>query len=142
MKAIHANVSQHTLPAENACRDKIDLLRSRMSLLTGKDRLLLTMYLDKGNSFRQIARLAGVSDTIIARRIRKLIKRLTDTQYITCLRNRNRFSEAELAIAKDRFLTGLSIEKIAQKHQLTHYRVHRTLEHIREISTTIRQDPA
>jgi predicted DNA-binding protein YlxM (UPF0122 family) len=142
MKAVHANVSQHTRRAENACRDKIDLLRSRMSLLTGKDRLLLTMYLDKGNSFRQIARLAGVNDSIIARRIRKLIKRLTDSQYITCLRNRNRFTEAELAIAKERFMTGLSIEKIAQKYQLTHYRVDRILEHIQEISTTIRQDPA
>jgi len=114
----------------------MDLLRSRISLLSGEDRLLLTMYLEKGSSFRQLARLAGVADAVVARRIYKLIRRLADGQYIICLRNRSRLTEAELTIAKDRFLAGLPIEEIAQKHELTHYRVRKTLEHIQQIVLT------
>jgi len=119
MKKMHSNLSQITSKAKKEYLTRIDLLRTRMNLLTGKDKLLMTMYLDKGNSFRQMARLAGVNDTIIARRIHKLIKRLIDGEYITCLRNCNKFTKTEMAIAKDYFLTGLSMKKIAAKRQLT-----------------------
>lgn len=142
MKQVHTNVSQRTRQVQNVCRDRLDLLRSRVSLLTGKDRLLLTMYLEKGNTFRQMARLAGVNETSIARRIRKLTKRLTDSRYITYLRNRDRFTKTQFAIAKDRFLTGMTIKEIAQKYQLTRYSVRKSLEHIREISASIRQSSA
>jgi len=118
-------------------RDETDLLRSRVNLLAGEDKLLLTMYLDKGSSFRQLAGLTGVSDTIIARRVYRLVRRLTDGRYVACLRNRSRLTDAELAIAKDHFLMGLSIRKIAPKYRLTRYRVQKTLEHIRETITDI-----
>lgn len=98
------------------------------------------MYLDKGNSFRQMARLAGVNDTIIARRIHKLIKRLIDGQYITCLRNRSKFTKTEMALARDYFLTGLSMKKIAAKQHLTYYRVREILKKIQRVISTIEQD--
>jgi len=140
MKKMHSNLSQITLKAKKEYRTRIDLLRSRVNLLTGKDRLLMTMYLEYGNSFRQIARLAGVNDTIIARRIRKLIKRLIDGEYITCLRNRNKFTKTEMAIAKDYFLMGLSMKKIAAKQRLTYYRVRETLKKIQRVISAIRQE--
>jgi hypothetical protein len=139
MKGLHAQVSQDTRRVQIACRDKIDVLRSRVKLLTGRDRLLLTMYLDKGNSFREMARLAGVNETIIARRVRKMMKRLIDGPYITCLRNHDRFTGTEMAIAKDRFLTGLAIRKIARRRHLTYYCVRKTLKHIERIITTVKQ---
>jgi predicted DNA-binding protein YlxM (UPF0122 family) len=127
---------------EGSYRGKIDLLRSRVELLTGKDKLLLTMYLDKGNSFRQMAQLAGVNETIIARRIRKLMKRLTDGQYVTCLGNASKFTEAQIAIAKDYFLLGLSMKRIARKRRRTYYYIRQNLKRIQEIIATIRRDPA
>ncbi len=130
-------MSEKLAQLKRAYRDEIDLLRSRIKLLSGQDRLLLTMYLDKGTSFRQMAQLTGISDTIIARRIYNLIRRLADGQYITCLRNRSRLTDAELAIARDRFLMGLSRRKIAPKYKLTEYRVRKTLEHIQEIIATV-----
>ena len=69
MKRIHTKISERTLKDKNEYRDRIDLLRSRVNLLTGKDKLLMTMYLENSNSFRQMARLAGVNETRIARRI-------------------------------------------------------------------------
>ena len=112
MKKIHENTAQSQLQAKIEYRDKIDLLRSRIYLLTGKDRLMMTMHLDNGNSFRQMAQLAGLNESTISRRICRLAKRLLDGQYVICLRNRDKYTRAELNIARDYFLTGLSIKKL------------------------------
>ena len=133
MKQIHTNTPYDSLATRTSYRDRIDLLHSRVSLLTGKDRLLMTMYLKNGNSFRQMARLAGVNETTISRRIHKVTKRLIDGEYITCLRNRNKFTRMELAIAKSYFLAGLSIKKIAEKHQCSYYRARETLKKIQRL---------
>jgi len=133
MKKIHVNISQKTLEAKNRHRDQIDLLHSRLNLLNGKNKVMMTMYLENGNSFRQIARLTGVSETRIARRIRGLTKRLIDGQYIVCLRNRNKFSKAQMTIAKNYFLTGLSMRKIAVKRHRSYYHVRETIEKIKSI---------
>jgi len=133
MKKIHKNISQKTLEAKNQYRDEIDLLRGRLNLLNGKDKVLMTMYLENGNSFRQIARLTGISDTSIARRINGLTKRLLDSQYIVCLRNRDKFTREQMTIAKDYFLTGLSIRKIALKRHRSFYHVRETMKKIQSI---------
>ena len=133
MKKMHVNISQKTLEAKNRHRGQIDLLRSRLNLLNGKDKVMMTMYLENGNSFRQIARLTGVSEARIARRIRGLTKRLIDGQYIVCFRNRNKFSKAQMTIAKNYFLTGLSMRKIAVKRHRSYYHVRETIEKIKSI---------
>jgi predicted DNA-binding protein YlxM (UPF0122 family) len=133
MKKIHENISQKTLEAKNQYRDEIDLLRGRLNLLNGKDKVLMTMYLENGNSFRQIARLTGISDTSIARRINRLTKRLLDSQYIICLRNRDKLSGEQMNIAKDYFLRGLSIRKIAIKRHRSFYHVRETMKKIQSI---------
>ena len=130
MKKIHKNIPQSSIKTRTEYRDRIDLLRSRVSLLTGKDKVLMTMYLENGNSFRQMARLVGVNEASIARRIHKVTKRLMNGEYITCLRNRDKFSKNELDIAKDYFLAGLSMKKIAEKRDSTYYRVRKTLKKI------------
>ncbi|MCK4753176.1 MAG: hypothetical protein KAS75_06995 [Planctomycetes bacterium] len=133
MQAIHRNVSQNTLTSRNVYRDRIDLLQSRVSLLRGTDRLLMTMYLKNGNSFRQMARLAGVNEANIARRIYKLTKRLIDGEYITCLRNRDRFTRAEMGVAKDYFLLGLSQRKISTKRNYSLYHIRKILKKIQQL---------
>ena len=137
MKTPTAKISERTLKDKNEYRDRIDLLRSRVNLLSGKDKLLMTMYLENSNSFRQMARLAGVNETSIARRIHRVTKRLIDGEYITCLRNRNKFSKREMAIAKDYFLLGLSMKKIAGKRYWSYHRVRKTLKKIQRLVTTI-----
>jgi len=137
MRVIHSNIPLQQTQAKDTYRDKIDLLRSRVNLLAGKDKLLLTMYLDKGNSFRQMAQLAGVNETIISRRIYKLIKRLTVGPYITCLRNADKFTQTQMAIAKDYFLIGLSMKRIARKRHLTYYCVRQNLLQIQQIIAAI-----
>ena len=135
MKTPPAKISERILKGQNEYRDRIDLLRSRVNLLTGKDRLLMTMYLENSNSFRQMARLAGVNEARIARKIHRVTKRLIDGGYITCLRNRDKFSKREMAIAKDYFLLGLSMKKIAGKRRCSYYRVRETLKKIQRLVT-------
>lgn len=137
MRKVNSNLSQKTLKAKNDYRDRIDLLRSRVNLLTGRDKLLMTMYLENGNSIRQMARLASVNYTIIARRIHRLTKRLIDGEYIICLQNRDKFTEAEMVIARDYFLMGLSIKKIAAKRNSTYYRVRKSLKKIQRVVKTV-----
>ena len=133
MKNIHKNISHKTLKAKNRYRDEIDLLSGRLNLLDGKDKVLMTMYLENGNSFRQIARLTGISDTSIARRINRLTKRLLDSRYIICLRNRDKLTREQMTIAKDYFLKGLSIRKIATKRHRSFYHVRETMKKIKSI---------
>jgi len=133
MKRVHENIPEDNAEAERGCRDRIDLLRSRVGLLSGEDRMLMTMYIENGNSFRQMARLAGVNEARIARRIHKVTERLMNGEYITCLRNRNRFEEGELDVAKDYLLAGLSIKKIARRRDRTYYGVRKTLKKIQGI---------
>ncbi len=137
MQTIHKNIPQGTLKIKNKYRDRIDLLRGRVNLLTGKDKLLMTMYFKNDNSFRQMARLAGVNEANIARRIHKITKRLIDGEYITCLRNRDKFTRREMAIAKDYFLLGLSMKKVANKRRTTYYRVREILKKIQQLVTTV-----
>ena len=133
MEEIHADVADERLEARKQSRDEIDLLRSRLVLLDTKDKVLMTMYLENGNSFRQIARLLGVSEASISRRVRALSKRLTDGVYIDCLRNRGLFTRQQMDIAKDYFLTGLSMRQIAANRQRNYHEVRDTLREIRSI---------
>ncbi len=111
----------------NKARGRVELLAGRLELLSGEDRVLMEMYLKNGNSFRQLARLLGVNPATVGRRVHKLCRRLTEGGYVACLRNRSRFSAMELKIAKDYFLTGLSIRRIALRRRCSRHSIRRTL---------------
>ena len=93
----------------------------------------MTMYLKNGNTFSQMARLAGVNETTIARRINKIIRRLTEGEYITCLRHRQLFSRKEMKIARDYFLSGKPMKIIAEKQCSSYYRVRETIKKIQRL---------
>ena len=112
---------------ERPGRDFRDTLRLRLGLLLGQDRALMTMYLDSGHSFRQLARLTGSSPTTVARKIRKIARRLADETYPLCLRDQSGFSVLELHIIRDHFVRGLSCGRISQNRNLSYYRVRATV---------------
>jgi predicted DNA-binding protein YlxM (UPF0122 family) len=131
---------QQTRANSSRRSSEIDLLRSRLNLLDGRDRVMMAMYVENGNSFRQIARLLGVKDGIISRRIRRLQKGLIDSEYITCLRWRRKFTPHQMTIAKDHFLLGISRRRIAVKRRLSLYHVRNTIETIQQILDKDRGD--
>ena len=121
--------------AEASFKDRIDLLRSRVGLLAGRDRALMQIYLDNSGTFSQMARIASVNEANVARRIHKLIRRLLDGQYITCLRNRDKFTQEQIEIARDYFVDGLPMSEIAWRRDITYYSVRRTLKKIQRLTS-------
>ncbi|MBW8002515.1 MAG: transposase family protein [Planctomycetes bacterium] len=133
MRRLNPNISPDQLKAKSSYRGKIETLRNRVSLLVGTDRLIMTMHLSNGNSYRQLARLIGVNEANIARRIRKITERLIEGEYIECLKNRDKLTKTQMAIARDYFLTGLSQKAIAAKRHTSFYNARETILKIKQI---------
>jgi predicted DNA-binding protein YlxM (UPF0122 family) len=62
-----------------------------------------------------------------------MTKRLMDGAYIVCLRNRGKFTKRQMDVAKDYFLMGLSMRKIAEQRRWSVYRVRQTVMKIRSV---------
>lgn len=133
MDEVKADISEQVLEVKDLQRGQIDLFQGRLGLLSGRDKVLMTMYIENGNSFRQIARLRGVSETSVARRIHQIAERLTDGEFLICVRNRDKMSRRQMAIARDYLLTGLSIKQIAGKRGMSLYAVRKELTGIRKL---------
>ena len=140
MEKIRAGLAEQRSRARQKYRDELDVIRSRIALLTGRDKLLMDMHLNNGNSFRQLAELAGVSEGKMARRINRIRKGLIRGDYIKCLRNREMFSDEEMAIARDYLLSGLSIRKIADKQRISNYQIRRIVRRIKDVVQEIDRD--
>jgi DNA-binding CsgD family transcriptional regulator len=110
------------------------MLRSRAGLLTGTDKTLMQIYLDNSGTFRQMSRIAGVNEVNISRKIHKLIRRLLDGQYITCLRNRKNLTALQVEIARDYFVDGLPMSEIARRHEISYYTVRKAMKRIQQIT--------
>lgn len=130
METVKENIPEELLTKKEKYRSKVDLLLSRIDLLNGEDRLLMTMYWENGNSLTQIGRLAGINRISLARRINKITERLMEGKYIACIRNRRIFTRQQMDIAKDYFLMGLSMKKIADRRKLSFYQVRAMLKKI------------
>jgi predicted DNA-binding protein YlxM (UPF0122 family) len=139
MVNICVEIPDRTSNIKNEFRERNDLLSDRLRLLGGTDRLLMTMYLRNGNSFRQIARLTGISNVSVARRINKVKNRLLDNTYIICLQNRDKFTGMELRVAKDYFVSGVSLRKIMPKHKISYHYAWTIVNKIKRTVTAIRR---
>ena len=113
-------------------RERIERVWARAHLLTKRDRALLALHVDAGNSFHQIARLLGVRPTTIARRIRKITERLIDQTYPLCVRSPECFTRRELTIIRDFFITGLTMKEISEDRNVSYYRARAAVQKARE----------
>jgi hypothetical protein len=131
MQQRHNQPAAPPLDTELSPRDVRELLRLRGNLLTGEDRALIAMYLDGGETVRRIATLAAVTPSCIARRIRAITQRLADPTYAVCLARKSEFTLLELAVVKDHFVRGLSIQRIRCNRNLSYHYVRATLRKAR-----------
>jgi predicted DNA-binding protein YlxM (UPF0122 family) len=133
MKTVHQNISQKDLTDKSSNRTRNDVLRNRIDLLDGKDRLLMTMYLENGYSLFKISKVTGMCEASISRRIKRLTKKLLEGRYITCLRNSDKFNRYQMVLAKDYFLRGLSMREITIKRRCSLYQVRENILKIKSI---------
>jgi DNA-directed RNA polymerase specialized sigma subunit len=107
--------------------ERMDLLRMRSGLLRVQERAILEMVFRGGYRPTHIARAMGLHPSNVSRRITKIVRRLAGGEYLSCLRQRERFSETELAMAREYYLRGRSLNAIAAKLGLSRYGVRRLL---------------
>ena len=108
-------------------RGELEVLRWRMELLKPADRSWLEAYLNEGLSFRRLGELTGVAERTVARRVGRLMRRLAGQEYISVVRERERFGREEQGGADDHFLLGLGYRRIAAKRGMSERRVRAVL---------------
>lgn len=138
MKTLHENISIRNSECSRRHRREIEMLKGRLELLTGRDKILMRMYVEHENSIRQIAGLLGVCESTVARRVRRLTKRLLAGRYIESPQARRMFSARQLETAADYFLRGLSIRAIARKRRRSCYYVRSIVTRVQNCSRRIR----
>jgi len=134
MRRLSKQPAELDLSRTPAHRDSVDFLKQQADLLTGVDRALLTMYIEAGCSFHQLARLTGRNRSSVGRRIRRIVQRLSDPTYALCLENRAAFDDLELAVIRDRFIRGLSVQRICRDHCLCYYRARVIVEKAKRVA--------
>jgi len=130
LSRLRRNISGDTSQHRNRSQRAGGSLQGRIDLLGGKNAVLMKMHLDNGTSFREISRLAGLSERTVARRIRRMAGTLMAGQYLSCLRYRDRFNWVELDIAKEYFLMGMSLKSIARRRRWSYHRARKALTKI------------
>ncbi|MBE0535053.1 MAG: hypothetical protein IH624_05230 [Phycisphaerae bacterium] len=131
---ITKNADRRINPAGNGgFADEMELIRHRAQILSGTDRALVLLHLDKGRQYAEVAHLMGVCEATVARRVGRIIRRLMDGQYIAILRRQGHLSLLERDIARDYFLDALSINAIAEHHKISVYQVRKALAGIRRL---------
>ncbi len=115
-----------------AAISELEKLRLRLDLLEGMDRMLVELYLDRQASYYRLAELTGLSEKYVARKLKRLLRRLESEEYITILRHQSLFDPKTLEIAYDRYLLCMSVRSISKKRNLSRYRVSRKVRWLEE----------
>jgi uncharacterized protein (DUF111 family) len=134
MKKTHENISKRR-DFKGRHRDQMEMLGDRVNLLGGADRVLMIMYMQNGNSFRQIARVRGISETSVARRVQRIIRRLANSEYVRCTKSAERLTADQMAMAREFFLLGQSMGRIAARRCSSVHHVRKALEDIRDLAS-------
>lgn len=134
MRRLRTQLAELDLYEARTLRDAADQLRPLADLLVGDDRTLLLMYIQAGCSFQQLARLAGRNRSSVGRRVRRIIRRLSDPTYTLCLDDRWGFSDLERAVVRDHFVRGRSLKRICRDLGLCYYRARVIVEKARQVA--------
>lgn len=134
MQRVHHNIASQKRDKTRVWREQLELLQDRSHLLCPEDRLLVKLYVQTGDSIRQIAHLLGQNRATVARRIGKIVRRLADQQYLSCVQNRDRLTHRQLKLARDYFLRGLSLRELTSKHNMTYHQVRTHIQVLKKIN--------
>lgn len=114
-------------------RGDMEKLRKRAEHLNEPERTLVRMYLDNNNSYRQLANLLGVSESTIARRLKRAFRRINSRNFTRITACKQSLEGKEKQIAHDHFISGLTCRQIARKHRMTYYMTRQTISKIKNL---------
>ena len=109
---------------------EMELLRLRVDLLDGQERLLVDMYLNQNASYYRLAALTGMGEKYVARRVQSLLRCLQSEEYLSIVRHQRLFEPRTLEVAYDYFLLGMSVRAISRKRNMSRYRVSKKIRRL------------
>ncbi|MFA5783574.1 MAG: hypothetical protein WC962_01710 [Phycisphaerae bacterium] len=113
-------------------RDAVESLCEKADQLAEPDRTLVRMYLENANSFRQMAKLLGVSEVTVSRRVKKIIARLNEPQTESLFNTKIRLKPKQRKIATAYFINGQGVETISRKYRLSCYKIRKVINSLRK----------
>jgi len=116
-------------------RSSIEQLAEKIDLLEGRDKVIMTMYLDQGFSMSEIARLVGISASSMTRRIKKIARRLVLAE--VCFNNRYIFETRELEVICYHLLRGVSLKKSASRCGCSYYLARKAYKKVKYLKKQI-----
>lgn len=108
-------------------RNAVESLCEKADRLAEPDRTLVRMYLENRNSFRQMAKLLGVSEVTVSRRVKKIIARLNEPQTELLLDADIKLKPKQRKIATAYFINGQGVETISRKYRQSCYKIRKVI---------------
>lgn len=137
MQSVHYNtVSNDSYRMD--VRDIHEQLVDKIDLLEGRDKVIMTMYLEQGFSMSEIAELVGVTASSMTRRIKKIASRLILAQ--VCFNNRYIFELKELEVIAVHLLRGLSLKQSASECGCSYYFARKANKKVKELKDQVFAD--
>lgn len=112
--------------SKNELLDTFEKLAVRVELLDEEQRLLIRLF-QAGQSYKAIAVMAGANEATIARRLRKIVRRISDDRFITALSGENTQGQ-QAKILKERFVYGKTVRQIAKNTGLSKYEIRKIIK--------------
>jgi uncharacterized protein YerC len=113
---------------KNELLDTFEKLAARVELLDEEQRLLIRLF-QAGQSYKAIAVMAGTNEATIARKLRKIVRRISDDRFIAVLLERNTQIK-RTKILKEKFINGKTIRQIAKNTGLSPYKIRKIINSI------------
>ena len=104
---------------------------ARVDMLPAGQRAFVTMFLNI-REFNMLARTAGVNEVTVARRLRKIVSRISSNNFLFALSQDN-LSEEKVEIIRGYFVNGLSVKSISEKTGFSLYRIRKTIQQMRKL---------
>jgi uncharacterized protein YerC len=113
---------------KNELLDTFEKLAARVELLDEEQRLLIRLF-QAGQSYKAIAVMAGTNEATIARKLRKIVRRISDDRFIAVLLERNTQIK-RTKILKEKFINGKTIRQIAKNTGLSPYKIRKIINSV------------
>lgn len=110
-------------------RSRLEALRGRIIYLPRGEQLLVNIFLN-GCSFTQIGFLANVTPATVARRLIKILRRLSHTNYMLALHRNNSFDQTQKEILRRYFVKGQSMTAISKKIKCSRAYISKTIRQL------------
>jgi predicted DNA-binding protein YlxM (UPF0122 family) len=104
----------------------------RVDILSEKQRTLVRLFMNS-HSYSSIAKIAGVNEVTVARRLKKIARHISSNNFFAALSENNNLPAEKMEILKDYFVSSLAIKTIAKNKNLSFYSVRKMIRQMRNL---------